>query len=388
MINMIKNKKILLFSPLVIFILIIISFFLPISFIILKKTTERSKILTFDVSSTVVSPYDVKISNFFPFGFTISFVTGIFDNKSNFTPKKAQAEILLSENSPIEAEKGIMDNVTIIPDKKGESYLGSIHYFEIKNLKPETLYSFKIKIDKNIYSYRKETSAWITNGSSQDLFLVKTPKIISDFNKPPSRENPYGAYSLEDGAFLPCPEGNKSNNPSSIPCFRPNPVLIKINQKSDVLIYAFIQNSKKERVSSLLSCLTDKNGSCLIDLANFYTEDFSSYLPYDHKNDKIIIWANGGELGNSQPVEKPIPEVFADECLNNPLSCNFSPKGERVITLSLTPFPTISPTITSNINPSPSPEITPPECNLIGDLNCDGKVNEADFSVIFQNWKD
>jgi len=372
------TKKIF-FKSLLLFLasfLIFLSFFAPIFFLWQKKK-EKLKIGVV-TTPPEATPIYVNVSNIFPFGFTVSFTSLQLDNNTNtLLPKATTGKVLLSQNSPIENEESL--NVSIFFDKRGENYQGTIHYVEIKNLKPETIYTFKIKSGPTIYSYKEGTPNWITTGGSEDMESVKTPAIIGDETKPPSTTNPYGAYSLESGAFLPCPDG--TNNPKNIPCFRPNPILIETNGKSDVIAYFLIENKEKVTISSLLSCLTDSSGKCLIDLANFWKEDFSTYLPYNPSDDKLLVWANGGDKGNSPLLEKQIPEVIADACLSDSLHCNTSPKGESTVLINLIIPP--SPTQT------PTPTLTPtPECNLLGDLNCDGHVNEADFSVIFQNWTD
>lgn len=345
-----------------------------------REQKARTKLLTVDVSPPDAQPIDVRVSNINPQGFTVSWIS-VRPGTENTTKTPLATTGKISY-----LKEGETTNLTAL-DKRGENFNGTTHYAELANLSPETNYSFKIISGPETYYFKN--NQWTKTGGAGDLFLIKTLKIIGDETIPPSPENPYGAYSLEQGAFLPCPDGTA--NPPATPCFRPNPLLLTVGNNADVIIYLVVKNQSGTLTSSILSCLTGSTGNllgkCLVDMANFLKLDLSNYLAYNPALDKLIVWADGGNKGKAEPSEKTIPEVIADSCVSDSLHCNTSPAGESTITLNLTPLPTSIPTPTLTLTPSATP--TPsPDCDLIGDLNCDGKVNEADFSVIFQNWTD
>lgn len=348
----------------------------PIFFILLKKQAERNKprIRISQISlPPEASPINFQITNLSPSGFTVSWVSVTPGTElTNQIPIATTGKLIITQNSDIASDtSGITVN-----DKRGENYRGSTHYFDVRNLTPDTVYTFKIKSGTTLYSYKD--NRWQINGTPQEKYLLKTLKIIGNPGQLPSAQNPYGAYSLEPGAFLPCPNGT-SNPPVS--CYRPNPLVFTTNPATgNIIVYLLVKNTNQNgsKISSVLTCLTESSdhltGMCLMDMANFLKEDLSSYLAYQPGVNVLSIeWTADSHL-TSPEIIKPIPEVIADTCLTGSLQCNTPPPGERVFVFNLniptptsgapTPTitsgpPTIKPTLTLTITPIPTPPVIP-----------------------------
>lgn len=298
---------------------------LPLALIVVKqRVTYRGRAV--GVASV---PKQVMVTNVHAKGFTVSWLT---DNQTNGS---------------------VLNGSTEVQDVRGAADTYYTHYVDVLNLNPETDYSIKIKSGPDTYSYAS-ISGWTKDiGMPGQGLTVRTAKQIGDETQPPSVTNPYGAYSTEQGAFGPCPDGTL--NPDGTPhtnqaCFRPYPLWGEVKNSSGqavagALVYAAIREAPDSKYA--ISAISGSDGKWSLELANQYTNNFQSYLAYNPLADKINVAAYSNQ-GAGVANNLGMVSVLSTECPDLATNCPMNAPSPVILTLSggATPPPT-TPVVTN-----------------------------------------
>lgn len=283
-------------------------------------------------------PLKVRVSNIYPRGFTVSWLT----------KKKTVGWVVLGEDrqSLIENKGSFL----IKNDERGEESF-YLHSVTIRNLKPETRYYFKIS-SGGITFYKPLTGDWSESGLPESVALP--PESTHSLTSLPSSSNSPGSFSNETSAFDGCLQLPENKITS---CFRPNPIYGQVVNTDatitkEALVYLQIPGK-----SNLLSAISDDEGKWTIDLANLLKSDLSGPMEYRPGLDLLKITALGSS-SDENSVYQPIPPViktFQDK--TNPVKISLLPLS----TASPSPSPTA--TLTPTIVPTQTP--VPPIGTLV-----------------------
>lgn len=318
-----------LFALLGFFILL---FSLPLALLVVRqRVTYRGR-----ATGVVSVPKQVMVTNVHSKGFTVSWLT---DNQTNGS---------------------VFNGTSEVQDVRGVADTYYTHYVDVLNLTPETDYLIKIKSGPDTYGYTSLNEGTWDKGLNTAK-TVRTAKQIGDETQDPSPTNPYGAYSTEEGAFGPCPNGtlDASGNPNmNAHCFRPYPIYGEVKNSSGqavngALVYAAI---KETSISSLylISAISGSDGKWSLELANQYTNNFQSYLAYTPSSDRIFVVAyNNNSLAVAQQLA--MASVLSTDCPDQNTNCPMNAPSPVILILSggatppptTTPIPTATPVVTN-----------------------------------------
>lgn len=284
---------------------------------IFQQTQLRKK-----ASGPALPPLKVKITNIYPKGFTVTWLT----------LGKTNGAVVFGDNRET-VEK--QETVSLKKEDERGSQNFSVHSVKVDNLQPSKRYFFKI-ISGDRQFYKSLAGEWQEAGVAESVSLPA--EFTFSPSSPLAANNAPGAFSIEQAAFNDCLSLPGS---ASLPCFRPNPIYGQVTNEDgsaaeEALVYLEIPGK-----SNLLSTVSGEQGLWTAEMANFLSADLSGYLSYQPKVDLLKI-SSLGPLGSESSLYRSIP----------PVSQTFQDKTNPVVLL-LPVMPTLTPTIT------PEPTATP-----------------------------
>lgn len=321
-----KNSK--LRHPSSSLIIILAGFSLGTLILIFGQTFRLTQ-LSKKASGPALPPLKVKVTNIYPKGFTITWLT----------LGETSGAVVFGDNRET-MEKQEISSPKKEDERGNQSF--SVHSVRLDNLQPGKRYFFKI-LSGDRQFYKSLAGEW------QEAGVAESVSLPAEFTFSPSSPlatgNAPGAFSREEAAFSNCLSLPGS---TSLPCFRPNPLYGQVTNEDgsaaeEALVYLEIPGK-----SNLLSTVSGEQGLWTTEMANFLSADLSGYLSYQPKVDLLKI-SSLGPLGSESSLYRSIP----------PVSQTFQDKTNPVILLlpampTLTPTFTPEPTATPELSPSPS----------------------------------
>jgi len=326
---MLEKRKIpnkVTYAPSFAVVLLILSALIALFFTLYQLSQPQN--LQKRAQYAVSPPLKIKVSNVYPNGFTVSWITS----------RQTNGAVVHTDN-----QEKIDDSSSVkVYDERGEKKLSFFHNVKLINLSPGKKYYFKI-ISGETSFYKSLSDEWQTSGIPENTILpnfsFSTTSSVSESNSP-------GSYSNESAAFADCSQLPEAK---TTPCFKPNLIFGQVtgedNSGQQALVFLEIPGK-----SNLISTLSDENGKWSFNLANLTKSDLSGRLKYQPGTDLIKISALGIK-GAENTLYRTIPRVGKLSDQTNPVSLSLPTMPE----FTPTPIqPTTQPT-TAAITPTPTP---------------------------------